>query len=404
MEGLVNGLRGLNMAESPLAVEDETPVAWSHAVLPSTKFLAESIGLPIGFLCRPMAQMPGGSPLLRRPLARCSRCDAVVSPLDNLTLGAGTWNCAICGQGNKEAALFSDSDASLYPELQFSAVEQVLDVTGDELAEVGGAALPVWQRQQPCIVIVLDEYMNPADATTLRTTILPILEALPPSVQIALVSYSAAVSVYELSAFASAGPTAHVIPGRIALSERHREFISEKISSLITVREYGRDAIADVLATFSRCKPPAGAAAASRRRTLPSALGVALQVGLAILEGASSGATAHPDSRILCLCSSAPTVGPGCITRTQYGQVNDADNADAAKFYKDMSKQAAKAGAAFDLFCVGYANYGLNILQHLIGTASGRISTYQNCDVELAADIARVIATRTQWKFLNARN
>lgn len=185
---------------------------WPWHSWPTTKPDASSLTIPLAVMCTPLTEF-SGLPILPYDPLICSKCGAVLNPYARVDYTCRVWYCSFCFSKNSFPRTYSSSleesnlPAELFP--NYSSVEYARTVNpvttpiGPSLSSSSLSSMAssmggeVWGRG-PAFVFVIDVCMEEEELRGVKSELLRVVEQLPESALVALVTFDAMVNVYDL--------------------------------------------------------------------------------------------------------------------------------------------------------------------------------------------------------------
>ncbi|CAI5501355.1 unnamed protein product [Closterium sp. Naga37s-1] len=312
----------------------------------------------------PTSAAPASSqppPVVRHAPLRCAFCGACVCLYSAIAPATGDWRCALCGRPNMSGGHYLLAEGETlegWPELGARVVDYVEAGGGARGAGEGGVGGGASEAVLGApVVVVVDEGLDAACMGGVRAALTAMLQHLPSATRIAIITFGAALSLFDLSpsaspllASADCFPATHALP-------------AATLAALLLGR-------AQHLAPIAACLPSAQAVIASlrpcRAATPPlaraRALGPAVDLALALLRGPApalprasqrrwSGA-----ARVVVLCGGPATVGAGAVAEgiEGVGEGEERQREQAARrHYEALGREARRMGAVVDVFSGG---------------------------------------------------
>eukprot|EP00850_Spirogloea_muscicola_P015664 SM000122S25771 [mRNA] locus=s122:246584:251015:+ [translate_table: standard] len=326
-------------------------------------------------------------PLVRRAPLRCRRCGAYSNLYCRVAPRTGEWTCVLCSManfGDGEYMLTPGEDFGAWPELG-SRVVDYIDVGARRYSAASDAAMAA------PVIFVIDEALDEPYLRSLQASLQGVLGALPPSTRVALVSYGASVSVYDLSV--SGAACADVLSGAEPPSV-------EALESL----HYGSGVY---LAPLHACLPIASAVLASLRPSRarrvaeadrPRCLGAAVEVALALVRGPATDLPRAAMRRTggssrLIVCAGGPaTRGPGAIAVPEGHATFPHSEERAMAHMERLGHEARRLECAVDLLCAGTCPVRVRLLQPLAARSGGTLVLHDDFGTAFGANVYRSIA------------
>ncbi|CAI7801969.1 unnamed protein product [Closterium sp. NIES-53] len=312
----------------------------------------------------PTSAAPSSSqppPVVRHAPLRCAFCGACVCLYSAIAPATGDWRCALCGRPNMSGGHYLLAEGETlegWPELGARVVDYVEAGGGARGAGEGGVGGSASEAVLGApVVVVVDEGLDAACMAGVRAALTAMLQHLPSATRIAIITFGASLSLFDLSpsaspllASADCFPATHALP-------------AATLAALLLGR-------AQHLAPIAACLPSAQAVIASlrpcRAATPPlaraRALGPAVDLALALLRGpAPALPRAHQRrwsgaARVVLLCGGPATVGTGAVAEgiEGVGEGEERQREQAARrHYEALGREARRMGAVVDVFSGG---------------------------------------------------
>ncbi|KAL3133773.1 hypothetical protein ABBQ32_008255 [Trebouxia sp. C0010 RCD-2024] len=366
-----------------------------------TRRALSKAAVPFGALITPLPDLTAQSlPLLQRSPAACSACGAYMNAHCKVLMKEDKWLCSFCHQQN--AVDIGVQDLRSAAELRVEAVDYIQqDMTGQ----------PVNQTAET-LAILVDTTAAASELQAAKTLLKQLLQQLPRAWRLMLLTFSSAVSVYQLGH--NDLVTADVVSG-----EWQPAVTSSKQQQHAALPFHHPEALH--VASLHSCQGAAeniidswrslGTTRASREqpRCLGSALAVALQLLAASTQGGAGKADSYGSdslpvpqacrpSRVLLVTTGPATKGPGRVPLSNLDRGQGPDDPQAAKqaeqFFVRLAEQAGRAGVAVDIVAVGQAAVNAPLLGPLAQKTGGLISTHQRFDELSGAGLASALMRR----------
>jgi len=300
----------------------------------------------------------------------------------------------MCGCVNRNA-----DDVDTYescPEVFLHTVDY-LDPQMQPLITLGTpiASTPLSQPATPAelavhtYIFAIDANIPAQDLEALKSSIIGVLQGLPQATRVALIVFSNAVHVYDLSAQDVA--SSHAIPATGSLSDEDISALTEGSGIYVAPLHACLGLLKHILSVLSPEPLPEDG--------LPKrCMGVAVEVALALIH-AYSGSRYQlpggnnlppPGGRITVCCSGAPNLGPGAVGGEEETMKEDEDYTDheASEYYKEMAEAAHQEQVSIDVYCTGLRNLRVRVLQSLIATNGGFLLLVKDFGPRFAANLS----------------
>eukprot|EP00276_Gloeochaete_wittrockiana_P021836 CAMPEP_0184344688 /NCGR_PEP_ID=MMETSP1089-20130417/13166_1 /TAXON_ID=38269 ORGANISM="Gloeochaete wittrockiana, Strain SAG46.84" /NCGR_SAMPLE_ID=MMETSP1089 /ASSEMBLY_ACC=CAM_ASM_000445 /LENGTH=778 /DNA_ID=CAMNT_0026674647 /DNA_START=117 /DNA_END=2450 /DNA_ORIENTATION=+ len=370
-------------------------VLFSAYAVPNRRDEANKGLIPLGCIFTPMHTPLQPPPLLRRAPEKCSnrKCGALLNLYCDVS-ERGQWTCCMCGCVNRNA-----DDVDTYescPEVFLHTVDY-LDPQMQPLITLGTpiASTPLSQPATPAelavhtYIFAIDANIPAQDLEALKSSIIGVLQGLPQATRVALIVFSNAVHVYDLSAQDVA--SSHAIPATGSLSDEDISALTEGSGIYVAPLHACLGLLKHILSVLSPEPLPEDG--------LPKrCMGVAVEVALALIH-AYSGSRYQlpggnnlppPGGRITVCCSGAPNLGPGAVGGEEETMKEDEDYTDheASEYYKEMAEAAHQEQVSIDVYCTGLRNLRVRVLQSLIATNGGFLLLVKDFGPRFAANLS----------------
>ena len=173
-----------------LELEAIEGLRWTWNSWPTTKSDCESLVVPLSIMYTPLMRFSELPTIPYDPLI-CSRCAAVLNPYARVDYRSRIWACPFCFHKNpfpRSYAGITETNlpAELFP--TYSAVEYSPPTDG----------VAPWSAPGPAFVFVVDASMAEEELRALRSEVLLVVEQLPESSLVGLVTFDSMVRVYDL--------------------------------------------------------------------------------------------------------------------------------------------------------------------------------------------------------------
>ncbi|KAL5227369.1 hypothetical protein ABZP36_015634 [Zizania latifolia] len=357
---------GLLPSSAPPPEESPYVLFSAHKVLKQKKLLnAPSLGF--GALVSPGREVAPGPVAVERDPRRCLNCGAYVNLYCDISISSGQWQCVICKKQNGSEGEFvvsSKHDLLQWPELAFSAVNYVQP--GNR--RPGFVPVPDTRVSGP-VFILIDECLDEAHLQHLQGSLHALVDSLPPTSRIGIISYGRTVSVYDFSE--GAAVSMDVLPGN--KSPTH-----ESLKALI----YGTGVYLSPIhaslpvahTIFSSLRPyRLSVPEVSRDRCL----GAAVEVALGIIQGPSVELSrgiikrAGGNYRILVCAGGPSTFGPGSVPHSVQHPNYAYLEKTALKWMEHLGHEAQRHSTVVDILCAGTCPVRVPVLQPLAKCSGG---------------------------------
>lgn len=353
-------------------LEAQTGVRMSWNIWPASRAEATKIELPIGCLLTPLKDC-NNVQLEYEPL-RCRQSGSILNPYCQIDYRSRSWICPFSGVKTPFPPKYAEHiHEHPPPEMMYPTVEYVLQS-------------PSPPQPPPAFLFIVDTCLVEAELKILRDALLQALELIPLNSSVGLITFGTMCHVFELG-FSGECVKTYVFRGSrpIAPSEVQQQL---GIVSRDPRGAAGGQAARRFLLPISEAETSITRALHQLRRdtwAVPAdhrpqrCTGVALTVGLALLEACAAGNGA----RAMLFTGGACTVGPGQIVGTSLTEVlrhhldlqRDTDAAKyvkkALRYYSTLAERAANAGHAVDIFACSLDQVGLYEMRVLAERSGG---------------------------------
>ncbi|KAI5061767.1 hypothetical protein GOP47_0024272 [Adiantum capillus-veneris] len=371
---LMNGVPSQHDGSLALSSDDSTN--WSaassfvlftaHAVLKEKKaFNIPSLGF--GAIVCPGREVVPIPPSIRRSPCRCQNCGAFSNLYCSIAPSTGQWKCPFCDKMNSSSGTYkaaSKENLENWPELVTSVVDYV------EVSSGRPGFVPVSETILAApLMVLIDENLDDAHLQHLQSSLHGLLDSLPLSTRIGLITYGRTVSLYDFSQTGVAA--ADVFPGNslpnkelqktllygtgVYLAPLH-VCISVAHSIVSSLRPYRGDLVEDAR---YRC------------------MGTAVEIALSLIQGPSmemprsmvkkSGGC----SRVLVCVGGPNTLGQGSVPHSQSHPSYMYLEKKAIKQMEHLGQEARRQDAVVDILCAGTCPVRVPVVQPLAAASGG---------------------------------
>ncbi|XP_021291371.1 protein transport protein SEC23 isoform X2 [Herrania umbratica] len=319
---------------------------WSWHSWPTTK---PDLTIPLAVMCTPLTEF-AELPILPYDPLTCSKCGAVLNPYARVDYTSRIWFCPFCFFKNPFPRTYSSSlresnlPAELFP--NYSSVEYAKTVNsvsnpiGSSLSSSSLSSMTSLKMtalagevgvRGPAFVFVVDGCLEEEELRGLKRELLRVVEQLPESALVALVTFDAMVNVYDLG-FSECS--------RVVVFHGDRELSSEQIQKFLGLggtkrQQLGKTPVIQkqsFLLPISECEFNITSAIEelhSSAQVTPGyrpqrSTGAAISTALGLLEGC----VVNTGSRIMVFTSGPATLGPGIVV--------DSDLGNAIRNHRDL--------------------------------------------------------------------
>lgn len=348
-----------------LELEAIEGLRWTWNSWPTTKSDCESLVVPLSIMYTPLMRFSELPTIPYDPLI-CSRCAAVLNPYARVDYRSRIWACPFCFHKNpfpRSYAGITETNlpAELFP--TYSAVEYSPPTDG----------VAPWSAPGPAFVFVVDASMAEEELRALRSEVLLVVEQLPESSLVGLVTFDSMVRVYDLG-FSDCS--------RVVVFHGDRELPPQQIQQYLGLGKMSKQSFLlpleecefNLTSAFEEIAPLVDVKPGHRPHR---STGTAISTALGLLEGCcvTTGA------RIMVFTSGPATRGPGIVVSSDLnhsirthrdiitGQVPYYDR--SCKFYKRITKRLCDSSAALDLFACSLDQVGAAELRYAVEMSGG---------------------------------
>eukprot|EP00897_Mesotaenium_endlicherianum_P002932 jgi/Mesen1/2667/ME000167S01817 len=355
------GVYGTDLSEDNLngAETSEPFVQFTASLVHNERRVTNTASLGVfGALLSPVCERAAPRPpaIRRRPL-QCEACGAYSNLYCALVPHTGEWRCVFCGRGNfsqGEYMVARGEGFGQWAELGCRVVEYT-DASARRLSTASEAA-----AMGAPTVLVVDESLDAQPMRQLQASLLDLLGSLPPSLRIGIVTYGASVAVYDVALPGVA--SADVLPGGAPLGPASLKALLYGTGTHVAPLHACLPVVQGIVASL---RPYRGGLPVDERAR---AMGVAIQVALALVRGPASELPRSPMkrsggiSRVIACAGGPPTHGPGGVSLAATGAAPATteeqvyEHRSAVKFMEGLGREARRLETAVDvLMCCGAA-------------------------------------------------
>ncbi|KAK6254843.1 hypothetical protein SCA6_016148 [Theobroma cacao] len=372
---------------------------WPWHSWPTTK---PDLTIPLAVMCTPLTEF-AELPILRYDPLTCSKCGAVLNPYARVDYTSRIWFCPFCFFKNPFPRTYSSSlresnlPAELFP--NYSSVEYAKTVNsvsnpiGSSLSSSSLSSMTSLKMtalagevgvRGPAFVFVVDGCLEEEELRGVKSELLRVVEQLPESALVALVTFDAMVNVYDLG-FSECS--------RVVVFHGDRELSSEQIQKFLglggtKLQQLGKTPVIQkqsFLLPISECEFNITSAIEelhSSAQMTPGyrpqrSTGAAISTALGLLEGC----LVNTGSRIMVFTSGPATLGPGIVVDSDLGNAirnhRDLINGQApyyrksSTFYKRLSQRLCDSSVVLDLFACSLDQVGAAELRVPVESSGG---------------------------------
>ncbi|KAL0028285.1 hypothetical protein WJX79_007330 [Trebouxia sp. C0005] len=372
-------------------------VSLTSTTVVRSRYSLSKAAVPFGALVTPLPiiHSPGPPPLLQRSPTVCDACGAYLNAYCKVQANNVTWQCCFCHTSNNPVEVTNLRSCA---ELRCEAVDYFQqDMTGQAVSQAAET-----------LALVVDTTAGAQDLQAAKPILIEVLRQLPRSWRLMLLTFSSAVSVYQL---ANRGlVTADVVSGEwqgFSSRQKPSQFHFGSPEPLhVAALQSCQDAAEQVVSSW-RATSTTGPS-----REQPRCLGAALAVALHLLAMSTQPASAPEPfgsdalpvpqacrpSRVLLVTTGPATKGPGWVPLSnldsRQGPEDPQASKGAAQFFQGLAQQAAEAGVAVDVVAVGQAAVNVPLLGALTQQTGGTIFTHQRFEEVSGAGLASALQRR----------
>ncbi|KAL6202794.1 hypothetical protein ACLB2K_026499 [Fragaria x ananassa] len=410
---------------------------WSWNSWPSSKADQAALVIPLAVMCTPLMQQ-AELPLLPYDPVTCSQCGAVLNPYARVEYTSRIWFCSLCLHKNTFPHSYSNiGDTNLPAELfpTYSAVEYartapppppshnwsgangvLLSSSSSSLSSMvssspnSGSDDPRGIR--PAFVLVVDVATPRDELAALKNELLLVLEQLPETALVGLVTFDSMVRVHDLE-FSDCS--------RVVVLHGERELSPVQIQQFLGINWTKQQKMGKMpfsqkqgfLLPVSECEFNISTAIEEIQSPVVKpghrpgrSTGAAISAALGLLEGClvSTG------SRIMVFASGPATIGPGIIVSSDLGYSirthRDLINGHApyysksCSFYAQLSQRLTDASIVLDLFACSLDQAGSAELKDPIERSGGFMMLGESFESNEFRKCLRQIFTRDEEGYL----
>lgn len=360
---------------SPLALEEKDGLRMSWGVWPSSRIEVTRIVVPVAGLYTPLKRietMP--APLEYDPI-RCNGCGGVLNPHCSVDFRTKVWTCPFCMTRNHFPPHYAEniSEQNLPVELfsQYTTVEYELQVP---------------PAGPPVFLLVVDTCLEDAELEHLKDSLQQVLQLLPETALVGLITFGTHVMVHELDSPDCA--RSYVFRGS-------KEYTPQRVQDLLNIAPplhaqapgmmmqpgMAADSMGGRTPALGRFLCPVGDCSFNLEKILedlqrdswpvPSdqrpqrCTGVALSVATGLLESSFP----RQGARVMLFVGGPPTVGPGMIvgrpktedirSHTDLAKGTAPHYKGAVKHYASLAERAVSASHVIDIFACSLDQVGM---------------------------------------------
>ncbi|CAF1987783.1 hypothetical protein Bca4012_077759 [Brassica carinata] len=360
-----------------LELEAIEGLRWSWNSWPTTKSDSESLVVPLSIMYTPLMHFSELPTISYDPLT-CSRCAAVLNPYARVDYKSRIWACPFCFHKNpfpRSYAGITETNlpAELFP--TYSAVEYSPSSASGGVSdgELG-----------PAFVFVVDASMAEEELRALRSELLLVIEQLPESSLVGLITFDSMVRVYDLG-FSECSKVVVFHGERELPPEQIQQFLGLGYSKQLrhgkmsAIRKQSfllplEECEFNLTSAFEEIAPLVDVKPGHRPHR---STGTAISTALGLLQGCS----VTTGARIMVFTSGPATRGPGIVVSSDLNhsirthrdiitaQVPYFDR--SCKFYKRIAKRLCDSSAALDLFACSLDQVGAAELRYAVEMSGG---------------------------------
>ena len=210
-----------------------------------------------------------------------------------------------------------------------------------------------------------------------------------PNCQVAVISYSKTVCVYELGLMAhpsqervGVSTSAHVLPGTQFVGDQDRAFLRQNRDAFVSTVAYAQQSLADILRTFSS----RSASSSGSHGHSSSALVIAIDSALALVPEDATG-------QILAFLSRAPSLGPGALALKAADE--DCIPESSLAVFRTIGSKARNQSVVADMICLGHGFFSVPLLTELTNACGGEVLLHTSLSDACRKDV-EILFGRTQ--------
>ncbi|XP_021911042.1 protein transport protein SEC23 [Carica papaya] len=397
-----------------LELEAIEGLRWSWNSWPTTKADSQSLIVPLSIMCTPLMES-SELPILPYDPIICARCGAVLNPYARLDYQSRIWGCPFCFHKNIFPRSYSEIaetnlPAELFPthsSVEYAPAQKIASPRGNLAAGwangvnrfssnslssmvsprgsfsslSGGSGGPA--EFGPAFVFVVDACMEEEELRSVKNELLLVVEQLPESSLVGLITFDAMVRVHDLG-FSECS--------RVILFNGERELSPEQTQKFLGIhkkqQQLGKTLAIQkqsFLLPLSECEFNITTAIEDisfSAHIIPGhrpkrSTGAAISAAVGLLEGCLIGT----GSRIMVFTSGPATVGPGIIVdsdlsnsiRTHRDIINGhvPYYEKSTSFYKRLSRRLCDLSIVLDLFACSLDQVGAAELKTPVESLGG---------------------------------
>lgn len=338
----------------------------AHTVLKEKKaFNIPSLGF--GAIFCPGRGVVPSPPVIRRSPSRCQNCGAFSNLYCSIAASTGQWKCSLCDKMNSSSGMYraaSKDDLQNWPELVTSVVDYV------EASTRRPGFVPVSETIMAApLMIVMDESLDDTHLQHFQSSLHGLLDSLPSSTRIGLITYGRTVSIYDFSQ--SGVAAADVFPGSSLPNQELQKTLLYGTGVYLAPLHV---CLSVAHAVVSSLRPYRGDLAEVARQRC---MGTAVEIALSLIQGPSiemprsmvkrSGGC----SRVL-VCAGGPnTLGQGSVPHSQNHPNYMYLERKAIKQMEQLGQEARRQDAVVDILCAGTCPVRVPVIQPLAAASGG---------------------------------
>eukprot|EP00271_Cylindrocystis_brebissonii_P003700 TRINITY_DN14953_c0_g1_i2.p1 TRINITY_DN14953_c0_g1~~TRINITY_DN14953_c0_g1_i2.p1 ORF type:complete len:764 (-),score=184.54 TRINITY_DN14953_c0_g1_i2:842-3133(-) len=383
---------------------------------PSSRIDATRSIVPMATMWTPLQKFPD-MPILSYEPVRCKGCEAVLNPYCTVDYAGKNWTCPFCFQRNYFPAGYANITevnvpAELYP--TYSTLEYALPQIGPSVP--------------PAFLFVVDICQEAEDLALMKKQLLQAMALLPETALVGLISFGTMVNVHELG-YAEL-PKVYVFRGEKEVTSKQLKeqlelsWLTPKVGEQAKAggplvappgSAVGGDGLRRFLLPYGDCE---FALACSLEDLTPSAYpvapghrprratGSALAVAAALLEACVPSSPA----RILLFTSAAPTIGPGMVVGTDFGESirthtdihsdNTRHYRKGVRFYTSLAQKLVERGHVLDIFAASLDQVGAAEARVAVETTGGVLVLAETFESEQIGKSLQKLFARDEQGYL----
>ncbi|GBG67818.1 hypothetical protein CBR_g939 [Chara braunii] len=362
-------------------------VYFSAQKIPTQKKIANIGSLPFGALISPVKEVDAARPpVLTRNPVRCEMCGAHVNLYCKVAPRIGQWTCVFCTHTNSSSGNYSVDDFGSWPELVVKTVDYVISNPRSGYSVASGVA----PAPAPSAILLIDENLSDPYMQELQKSLFGVMEKMPEDTRVGIITYGAAVSVYDLSEPGIA--SADVLPGSSSPTEEAIKILLYGSGSFLSPIHSCAPIAHSIVSSL---RPYRGKAVESERKRC---LGAAVEVALALIRGPMGEEESIRNrgdmglSRILVCTSGPPNYGPGAAPVNEEHPNFAYEEANAKAYLETLGKEAKYLDVAVDIFCAGACPVKVPVLHPLAKASGGLLWLHDDFGETFGGNLQRAVS------------